>query len=131
MNISNSRYQRAILISLAAGLFMDIILIFISSNGYQAHSVVLAQSTGADGMEPSRNGRGVWNVPYGPDPEQRMDVYFPTHPVNAPVLFMVHGGAWMIGDKTMSRVVTNKVAHWIPEGYIFISIDYRMLPEAE
>jgi acetyl esterase/lipase len=45
------------------------------------------------------------------------------------VIFMVHGGAWRRGDKTMSRVVQNKIDRWLPRGFIFVSIDYPMLPE--
>lgn len=41
---------------------------------------------------------------------------------------MVHGGAWRIGDKTHSKVVTNKIARWVPKGIILVSINYRMLP---
>jgi hypothetical protein len=43
---------------------------------------------------------------------------------------MVHGGAWMVGDKSMGRVVTNKAAYWLPKGYIFISINNPLLPAA-
>jgi acetyl esterase/lipase len=70
------------------------------------------------------------NLPYGPDPAQRLDVYSPPSAKNAPVLFMVHGGGWRRGDKAYPNVVTNKVAHWLPQGYIFISINYRLLPKA-
>ena len=71
------------------------------------------------------------NVAYGPNGAQTMDIYLPPHPQNAPVILMVHGGAWMIGDKAISRVFKNKVAYWIPRGYIFISIDNRLLPAAD
>jgi acetyl esterase/lipase len=42
---------------------------------------------------------------------------------------MVHGGAWRLGDKGASAVVENKVARWVPRGFIFISANYRLLPE--
>lgn len=70
------------------------------------------------------------DVAYGGDPKQRFDVYMPAHAQNAPVIFMVHGGGWMRGDKTMSRVVENKVRHWLPQGYVFISVNNRLLPQA-
>ncbi|MNV12069.1 Carboxylesterase NlhH [compost metagenome] len=83
----------------------------------------------------------IADVPYGTDPAQRMDVYVPTSPttgtnslvasaVRAPVIFMVHGGGWRIGDKAMGRVVQEKVNRWVPKGFILISINYRMLPDA-
>jgi acetyl esterase/lipase len=58
-----------------------------------------------------------------------MDVYIPSNAHNAPVVFMVHGGAWMIGNKSNSGVVQNKIDHFLPKGYIFISIGYRMVPQ--
>ncbi len=69
------------------------------------------------------------DVAYGPATRQRLDVYLPAHADGAPVIVMVHGGAWAIGDKTSSGVVRNKVRHWLPEGYIVVSVNYRMLPE--
>jgi acetyl esterase/lipase len=72
--------------------------------------------------------RLVQNVAYGADPKQTMDVYIPSNAHNAPVIFMVHGGAWMIGDKASPGVVQNKIDYFLPKGYIFISTDYRMVP---
>jgi arylformamidase len=71
------------------------------------------------------------DVSYGSDPSQTMDVYIPQHPNHAPVVFMVHGGAWLWGDKRHSRVVNNKAARWIPKGYIFVSVNYRLAPAAD
>ncbi|WP_394698891.1 alpha/beta hydrolase [uncultured Tolumonas sp.] len=76
--------------------------------------------------------RVIRNLAYGTDAKQRLDVYLPTHPLtSAPVIFMVHGGAWRTGDKAMSNVVDNKIARWVPEGIVFISINYRLLPQAD
>ena len=79
-------------------------------------------------------GKVLRDVAYGSDPKQRMDVYLP-HPAHgsaaAPVIFMVHGGAWRTGDKRMSRVVDNKAARWLPKGLVFISVNNRLLPEAD
>jgi len=69
------------------------------------------------------------NIPYGTDNLQRMDVYLPQQ-VAGPVIFMVHGGGWRHGDKTMRSVVDNKVARWLPKGLVFISANYRLLPDA-
>ena len=75
--------------------------------------------------------RVMKDVAYGSDVKQKFDVYIPaSNPDNKamPVIFMVHGGAWANGGKAMGRVVENKVARWLPKGFIFISTDYRMLP---
>jgi acetyl esterase/lipase len=75
--------------------------------------------------------RAIRNVAYGPGALERFDVYLPLLPVHdAPVIFMVHGGGWAHGDKTDANVVQNKVARWVPEGFILVSTDYPMLPEA-
>ncbi len=76
--------------------------------------------------------RVVPDIPYGADPAQRFDVYVSTPPrastTPAPVIFFVHGGGWSRGDKTNGRVIEPKVAHWVAEGYVVISANYRMLP---
>jgi len=77
--------------------------------------------------------RLIANVSYGTDAKERFDVYTPLH-VNtnslAPVIFMVHGGAWRIGDKKSQSVVENKVNYWVKKGYIVISTNYKMLPDS-
>jgi acetyl esterase/lipase len=71
------------------------------------------------------------NIAYGEAPEQRMDVYLPSNAVDAPVIFIVHGGAWVIGDRKSSTVVTNKMTKWVQQGLIFISVGYRMVPQVD
>ena len=71
------------------------------------------------------------DISYGSGNKQRFDVYLPAHAKDAPVIFMVHGGAWRIGDKGAGAVVENKVARWAPRGFIFVSANYRLLPEAD
>ncbi|WP_395443873.1 alpha/beta hydrolase [Caulobacter sp. UC70_42] len=67
---------------------------------------------------------------YGTDAAQRLDVYIPPGARNAPILVMVHGGAWMIGDKANTGSVENKLRHWLTRGWIVVSVNYRMLPDA-
>ncbi len=75
--------------------------------------------------------RVVRDVPYGADARQRFDVYAPARAQGAPVLFLVHGGAWRFGSKSARSVVEGKVARWVPKGLVVISTDYRMLPDAD
>ncbi|OOG39767.1 alpha/beta hydrolase [Polaromonas sp. A23] len=79
--------------------------------------------------------RRIANVPYGEDPRQRMDVYLPEQAAgaaNVPVIVMVHGGAWMAGNKAMPKVVDNKVAYWVKQkGWIFVSVGYRLSPQVD
>jgi arylformamidase len=71
------------------------------------------------------------DIAYGADPRQRLDVYAPARPPNGALLVMVHGGAWAMGDKAGAAVVDAKVAHWLPMGVIVVSVNYRLLPQAE
>jgi acetyl esterase/lipase len=72
------------------------------------------------------------DVAYGPDARQRYDVYLPAGlKPGAPILVMVHGGGWRTGDKGHAGVVGNKAAHWLGKGYVFVSVNYRLLPDAD
>lgn len=74
----------------------------------------------------------VYNdLAYGAHERQKIDVYLPDTPGDAPVIFMVHGGAWAIGSKTSRNVVGAKAEHWLAEGYIFVSAGYRLIPDAD
>lgn len=104
----------AVLLTLAAGLF-----------GH--YSAAAAQAPA--GLDCSIKLKS--DVSYGTDPLQKMDIYFRDALRGAPVILMVHGGGWSRGDKTNPQVVINKANHWVPNGYVFISINYRMLPELD
>ncbi|MFN7726940.1 MAG: alpha/beta fold hydrolase [Rubrivivax sp.] len=70
--------------------------------------------------------RAEKDLAYGEQPLQNLDVYIPAQARKAPILLMVHGGAWMLGDKANKGVVPNKVAHFLPKGWIVVSINYRL-----
>jgi acetyl esterase/lipase len=110
-------------------------------NGGRLRALIAQKQAAAAPAALSAGVQRIADVPYGTDPAQRMDVYVPTSPttgtnslvasaVRAPVIFMVHGGGWRHGDKAMGRVVQEKVNRWVPKGFILISINYRMLPDA-
>ncbi|KSB88743.1 esterase [Caulobacter vibrioides] len=67
---------------------------------------------------------------YGSSAKQAIDVYVPPGAHAAPVIVMVHGGAWKIGDKSNVGSIENKLKYWLPRGYVFVSVNYRLLPEA-
>ncbi|AYM94838.1 alpha/beta hydrolase [Acidovorax sp. 1608163] len=110
-------------------------------NGGRLRALIAQKQAAAAPAVLSAGVQRIADVPYGVDPAQRMDVYVPTSPatgtnslvasaVRAPVIFMVHGGGWRHGDKAMGRVVQEKVNRWVLKGFILISINYRMLPDA-
>lgn len=72
------------------------------------------------------------DIAYGSDPKQRYDAYLPAQlNADAPIVFMVHGGGWRRGDKAMANVVDNKAAYWLGKGYVFVSVNNRLVPEAD
>lgn len=71
----------------------------------------------------------IRDLAYGPHARQKVDVFLPAAPQNAPIILMVHGGAWITGDKANPGVVGNKAAYWLPQGYIVVSANYRMVPD--
>jgi arylformamidase len=74
------------------------------------------------------------DVAYGPDKLDKLDVFLPktAKPARpAPIIMMVHGGGWCIGDKDGASVTANKVARWTPKGFLFISADYPMVNDGD
>jgi acetyl esterase/lipase len=67
------------------------------------------------------------NVPYGPLPRHRLDVWrLSTTPTNSPVIYYVHGGAWTFGDK---REQGRPMLHeFLRRGWIVVTINYRLAP---
>ncbi len=71
----------------------------------------------------------IKNIPYySASDENKLDIYFQKNDKrNKPVIVMIHGGAWVVGDKTAKGVVSNKVNFFVDQkDYIFVSINYRM-----
>ncbi len=54
-----------------------------------------------------------------------LDIYTNRTLENAPVMVYVHGGAWVAGDK--ARVFA-KPRHFIKNGFVFVSVNYRLVP---
>ena len=57
-----------------------------------------------------------------------LDVYSQLGAFNRPVMIYVHGGGWAIGDKANVQV---KDDFFLSEGYVFISTNYRLSPDAD
>ena len=57
---------------------------------------------------------------------QSLDVYAPAKEGPHPVLVMVHGGGWRLGDKANRTMWKDKVPHFVGEGFVYISINYRL-----
>lgn len=73
----------------------------------------------------------VADVAYGEHDRQRFDVYMPRNIsiTPAPVILMVHGGGWCVGDKRLKSTIAEKAARWTPRGFVVISMNYPMLAD--
>src|SRR5437763_11588552 len=59
---------------------------------------------------------------------QVLDVYSPAGAKNLPVVFWIHGGGWQTGDKTDVQL---KPRAFNDRGFVFVSADYRLLPDVD
>lgn len=59
-----------------------------------------------------------------------LDVYSPIPAIKggAPVVIMVHGGGWRAGDKATGAVGREKAAFFTSQGYVYVSVNYRLSP---
>ncbi len=59
-----------------------------------------------------------------------LDIYAPEEPAgkSLPVMFWIHGGGWQVGDKSD---VALKPKALTERGFVFVSTNYRLLPEVE
>ena len=64
------------------------------------------------------------NEVYGPDARNRMDVYLPlNHDTNTQMILLIHGGAWVIGDKSnWPAAIVNGL---LQQGFAVSSMNYR------
>lgn len=67
------------------------------------------------------------NVSYGNDPLQKMDVYLPAgrSEVSTPLLIMLHGGAWISGDKSDFTPYVDSIQKILPD-YAVANVNYRL-----
>ena len=74
------------------------------------------------------------DISYGPyGRRNRLDVYRPKAPVagnakGAPVLLQIHGGAWLIGDKSQQGLPL--MLELAAQGWVCVAINYRLSPRA-
>jgi acetyl esterase/lipase len=69
------------------------------------------------------------DIPYATAHERQiLDVYAPENAKNLPVVFWIHGGGWQAGDKSL---VALKPKAFTEAGFVFVSIQHRLLPTVE
>lgn len=73
----------------------------------------------------------IRDLRYAPEAGRRhlLDVYRPrTGATKAPVLFQIHGGGWLIGDKSQQGLPL--MLHLAAEGWVCVAANYRLSPRA-
>jgi arylformamidase len=67
---------------------------------------------------------------YGADERNRLDIFRKGKPSNAPVLVYVHGGGFVMGDKTSATSpFYDNVSQWAAQqGFIGVTTTYRLAP---
>ena len=81
--------------------------------------------TGSGGTISEKN---ETNVSYGTDPLQKMDIYLPANRSTATtkVIILIHGGAWVTGDKSeFTAAQIDTIKKRLP-GYAIFNINYRL-----
>ncbi len=69
------------------------------------------------------------DIPYGEAPLQNLDIYSSPEckQTGCPVVMWVHGGGWVMNDKT-DRGCRNLCNAWAKQGMVVVSINYRLSP---
>jgi acetyl esterase/lipase len=113
------RFIIAVAFSAAFGSFAQP----ISSDGSSAAEILPASS-------PYGEATVIKNIPYvaHPTSRQNFDLYLPKNKSDQPfpLVFWIHGGAWMMGFKDWDNV-----KYLVRHGYAIASIDYRMSTDAK
>ncbi len=69
------------------------------------------------------------DIPYAEpkNPRQTLDVFAPANASGRPIVFWIHGGGWVRGDKTEVKV---KPALFVERDFVFVALNYRFVPNA-
>jgi arylformamidase len=79
---------------------------------------------------PSAEVRTEYDIAYGPDARQKLDVYDAEASTLRPVLFYVPGGGFTGGDKRMDETFYGNLARWfVARGFVVVTMNYRLAPD--
>ncbi len=76
---------------------------------------------------PSTHKATFADVPYGSHARQKLDFYQAKSDKPTPVVFFIHGGGWLNGDKG----AFNNEKPYLKAGISVVSINYRLIPDAD
>lgn len=96
--------------------------------GLLAAGLVACSPLGAlNALSPGGASQVTANLPYGPLPRQKLDVYSPKdHAGLSPVVVFFYGGNWSSGERADYAFVGHALAS---RGYVAVIADYRLYPQ--
>jgi arylformamidase len=68
------------------------------------------------------------DVPYGPHPRQRLDVFLPDRPEPAPAVLFYHGGYWRSSEKERYSFLAEA---FLPAGVACVVVEYALIPDVD
>lgn len=119
--------KRTLILTLAAGAIVAGTLAQAAPGDRLRERIAARQGSGT--ATPTRADQ---TLAYGSDPLQQLDLYYPkdhTNEQSRPLVVFVHGGGWKRGDKG-NATGQFKAPHYTGQGYVFASINYRLVPKA-
>lgn len=108
--------RRRVLSVLAAGGFAGAAL--SSCSRLELFDTIAPRDDGAN--------RVASGIAYGPHPRQKLDVYAPASPKNAPVVVFFYGGSWNSGERVDYGFLGTALA---AQGFVTVLPDYRLVPD--
>lgn len=92
----------------------------------EAPKAVQSKSVAAKPVVPAQIAPTEANVAYGEHPRQVLDFWQAKSDKPSPVLFFIHGGGWMAGDKAK----VGNLNRYLQAGISVVSINYRYVSQA-
>ena len=89
---------------------------------------IILGSLWACGLAEATASPSVRNISYGPHPQEILDICRPPESTGLhPCLIMIHGGAWVRGDK--KGLLSNWCQQFAKKGFVVATMDYRLANE--
>lgn len=113
------------LVTMSMILSMGVGMLAEAANGQQAAVV--------KGANPTCPPPTLSNVAYGSDPSQVLDFWKAESPTPTPLVYYVHGGAWLRGKKTdfSKGIGAVRIGDFLTAGISVVSIEYRFIEAAQ